>query len=230
MEQPVQADLAPFEAATSVAGRRWQLGLFMVTTLTFSSTEKMAAVIESFLRVIETKDWKLRRHCERVAVLAGLVTSHLPLTEAERQLLRHGALLHDIGNIGIPDTILLKPGGLTEVELDEVKLHPIIGEYMVSPLESCDAIRPFIRSHHEKLDGSGYPDGLIGDEIPRLVHILSVIDVYDSLRSERAYRHAFTHEEALRILRKEVIVGWWNADIVDLLAQRKVAESALGSL
>ena len=190
-----------------------------------ATTEELPNVVEAFLRLLEAKDFRLRRHSERVAQLVEKVTAHLQFSDEERAQLRFGALLHDIGNIGIPDTILLKPGGLTDIELDEVKLHPIIGEHVVSSLKNCDNLRPFIRSHHEKLDGSGYPDGLTEKQIPYSVCVLAVADVYDSLRSERAYRAAFSHQEALAILQKEAASGWWNASVVQALAQNKIADN-----
>ena len=190
-----------------------------------AATEEFSLVIEALLRTLEAKDLKLRRHSERVARFAGHIAAQLQMTDEERDNLHHGALLHDIGNIGIPDTILLKPSGLSQMEFDEMKLHPIIGQQIVKPLKSSAGLRPLIRSHHEKMDGSGYPDELSGDEIPRLVRILSVVDVYDSLRSERAYREAFGHEAALEILQQESTRGWWDASIVDLLAHMEVAES-----
>lgn len=196
-----------------------------MSMLPSSTLEEFPRVVEAFLRTLEAKDLKLRRHSERVAKFAGHIAAQLQMTEEELHQLHFGALLHDIGNIGIPDTILLKPGGLTQMEYDEMKLHPIIGQQIVKPLENSAALRPLIRSHHEKLDGSGYPDGLAGDEIIRAVRILSVVDVYDSLRSERAYREAFSHEAALDILRQEAERGWWDAAIVDLLAHMEVAES-----
>jgi HD-GYP domain-containing protein (c-di-GMP phosphodiesterase class II) len=190
-----------------------------------SLTEAFAKVAEALLRTIEAKDLKLRRHSERVAKFALHLGTQMQLSEDECEALRYGALLHDIGNIGIPDSILMKPSGLTQMEFDEMKLHPIIGLQIVKPLAGSEQLRPLIRSHHEKLDGSGYPDGLAGEEIPTLVKILSVVDVYDSLRGERAYRDAFSHEAALEILQKEAERGWWDAAIVDLLAHMEVPES-----
>lgn len=186
--------------------------------------EDFDRVVQSLLTAIEAKDLKMRRHSERVAKFATHIASQLQLSKHELEQLRHGSLLHDIGNIGIPDSILLKPTGLSQMEFDEMKLHPIIGAQIVRPLKAAADIRPLIRSHHEKLDGSGYPDGLAGDEISQLVKILSVVDVYDSLRSERAYREAFTHENALEILTKEVERGWWEARLVELLFDLEVAE------
>jgi putative two-component system response regulator len=197
----------------------------MVESPLSSSTEAFTRVIESLLRTQEAKDLKLRRHSERVAKFALQLSEQLQLSTEECDALRYGALLHDIGNIGIPDSILLKPSGLTQMEFDEMKLHPIIGQQIVRPLAGAEVVCSLIRSHHEKLDGSGYPDGLSDEEIPLLVKVLSVVDVYDSLRGERSYRDAFTHETAIEILQQEVGRGWWDAALVDLMIHLKVPES-----
>ena len=186
--------------------------------------EEFEAVVQSLLTAIEARDFKVHRHCERVAQFADSIAAQLQVSAVERQRLRYGALLHDIGNIGLPDSILYKPSALSKLEFDEVKLHPIIGEQIVRPLTGAGVLRTLIRHHHEKLDGSGYPDGLIGDEIPLTVKILSVVDVYDSLRSERPYREAFSHEGALDILLNESERGWWDAEIVALLAELNISD------
>ena len=169
------------------------------------------------MTAIEARDMKLRRHSERAADFADQIAVQMNFSDADRQTLKWGCLLHDIGNIGIPDSILLKPTGLTAWEFDEMKLHTIIGEQICRPIEALAPALPLIRSHHEKLDGSGYPDAIGGDEIPLMVRVLSVCDVYDTLRIERVYRDAFTHEQALEILRKEVERGWWDAKVVEHL-------------
>lgn len=175
-------------------------------------------VLQALLTAIEAKDFKARRHSERVAIHSAQLAERLELTSDERAQLRIGSLLHDIGNLGIPDAILLKPGGLSPLEFDEMKLHPIIGEQICRPLKYIPGVLPLIRNHHEKLDGAGYPDQLAGDEISLLTRILSVADVYDTLRIERAYRHAYDHEESIAILRGEVARGWWDSNVVELLA------------
>jgi putative two-component system response regulator len=177
------------------------------------------------MTAIEARDYKLRRHSERVAKYAGEVADALGMDANVHQLLTYGCLLHDIGNIGIPDSILLKPTGLTAWEFDEMKLHSIIGEQICRPLNSLDEVLPLIRNHHEKLDGSGYPDGLRGADISLPLRILSVTDVYDTLRCERAYRDAFTHEEAVNILREEAKRGWWDEHIVNRLADLTAPQS-----
>ncbi len=170
------------------------------------------------MTAIEARDADLRRHSERVARYAVQVAQSLELDAQAQHQIYLGALLHDIGNIGIPDSILLKPSGLTSWEFDEMKLHGIIGETICRPLPELAFALPLIRSHHEKLDGSGYPDALQGEQIGLAVRVLSVCDVYDTLRCERAYRDAFTHEQAIEILQQETKRGWWDAQIVDRLA------------
>ena len=179
--------------------------------------ETLEAVIETLMTTIEARDMKLRRHSERIADFADQIAVQMNLGDADRQILRWGCLLHDIGNIGIPDSILLKPTGLTAWEFDEMKLHTIIGEQICRSIVALTPALPLIRSHHEKLDGSGYPNQLGGDEISLAVRILSVCDVYDTLRIERVYRDAFTHAQALDILRREVERGWWDAQVVEHL-------------
>ncbi|RYX82347.1 HD domain-containing protein [bacterium] len=193
--------------------------------LSFSSTEHIEALVESLLTCIEARDATLRRHSERVARYSDHIALAFDLDTEARQQLVLGSLLHDIGNIGIPDSILLKPTGLTKWEFNEMRLHPIIGEQICRPLGALFPALPLIRSHHEKLDGSGYPDGLKGDEISLVVRILSVTDVYDTLRCERAYRDAFTHEQALEILEGEAARGWWDTEIIARLGNVTAPES-----
>jgi putative two-component system response regulator len=197
-----------------------------VSSFIFSSEqEPMEAVVEALLMAIEARDATIRRHSERVARYSEHIALGLGLDAPALHQLALGSLLHDIGNIGIPDSILLKPTGLTSWQFDEMRLHPIIGEAICRPLACLAPALPLIRSHHEKLDGSGYPDRLKGDDIPLVVRILSVTDVYDTLRCERAYRDAFSHEQALEILEGEVKRDWWDAEIVSRLAHVTAPES-----
>jgi putative two-component system response regulator len=181
------------------------------------TVDTIAQTVQALLSATEAKDFRIRRHSERVAGYANQVAEHLQLSDEDRSTLFYGSLLHDVGNIGIADSILLKPSGLSDWEFDEVRLHPIIGEQICKPLRSAQKLLPLIRSHHEKMNGSGYPDNLAGEQIPYLVRILSVIDVYDTLRSDRAYRGAFGHSDAVDILRQEVERGWWQQEVVALL-------------
>lgn len=179
----------------------------------------LEATVEALMTAMEARDADLRRHSERVAQYATQVALNMGLDALSQHQIHLGALLHDIGNIGIPDSILLKPTGLTSWEFDEMKLHGIIGETICRPVSGLAPALLLVRSHHEKLDGSGYPDALQGDQITIGVRILSIADVYDTLRCERAYRDAFTHEQAIEILHQEARRGWWDAQIVDRLAE-----------
>lgn len=128
--------------------------------------------------------------------------------------MRLGCLLHDIGKVAVPGSIVLKPGRLNPQETEIMRQHPVIGEQICAPLKLFRPILPIIRHHHERMDGSGYPDGLAGEEIPLKARILRVADVYDALINERPYREALTSEEALKILRQEAAYGWMDVALV----------------
>ncbi len=198
--------------------------------MSISAQEPVDLIVQSLLTAAEAKDFRIRPHSERVARYAVELAEKLGIDDITRHHLNLGALLHDIGNIGIPDSILLKPSGLADWEFEEMKMHPLIGVQICKPLPSLSGVLPLIRSHHEKLNGSGYPDGLKGDAIPLSVRILAVVDVYDTLRSDRAYRSAFAHDDAMGILRKEIEKGWWQADIVEMLGELSTPQSDFASL
>jgi putative two-component system response regulator len=122
--------------------------------------------------------------------------------------------LHDIGKVGIPDAVLLKQGRLTPAEWEIMQQHVLIGETICQPLRTMRGVVPIIRHHHERWDGSGYPDGLVGDDIPWLAQIFQILDIYDALTSDRSYKDAVSSENALAILKQEVERGWRNPDLV----------------
>jgi putative two-component system response regulator len=153
---------------------------------------------------IEARDPTTRGHCERLASRAVLVGGALGLSQEDRDALHRGGYLHDLGKVGIPDSVLLKAGRLTEVEFELMKRHTEIGDALCAPLQSLRDVRPIVRSHHERLDGSGYPSGLRGDEIPVLAQIVGIIDVYDAMTSHRPYRSALDPEAAMRFLVEEM--------------------------
>jgi putative two-component system response regulator len=173
-------------------------------------------VVFAFARAVDAKSPYTRGHSDRVMRYALLLADRLALPPAERQVLRRGAILHDIGKICVPDAILNKAGPLTPEEYAVIREHPEQGVRMVEALESVRDVIPLIRWHHERADGRGYPDGLVGDRIPLLVRALSVADVYDALRSDRPYRSGLPVEECLRILRKDAAEGGLDAELVDL--------------
>ena len=125
-----------------------------------------------------------------------------------------GGYLHDLGKIAVPDRVLLKPGPLGEDEKTEMRVHALKGSELVIGLRSLDAVRPIMRHHHERWDGSGYPDGLRGEAIPLGARIISVVDVYDALHTTRPYRPALSHDEAVRVLSRETDAGCWDPHVV----------------
>jgi len=174
------------------------------------------AVVFALARTVEAKSPYTAGHSERVTRYALGLADAVQLSRAEREVLRKGALLHDIGKISVPDAILDKPGKLTTAEFEVVKGHAAQGAHIVEPLHALRETVPLIRWHHERLDGKGYPDGLRGEQISLLVRILSVADVYDALSSERPYRQSIPHERCLEMLRENAQGGGLDGELVSL--------------
>jgi putative two-component system response regulator len=172
-------------------------------------------VVFAFAQAVEAKSPFTRGHSQRVMNYALALAQGLNLSSDQMETLRKGALVHDIGKICVPDAILNKPGSLTDEEYDIMKLHPMQGVKIVEPLDSLKDVIPLIRSHHERLDGSGYPDGLCGEEIPLLVRVLSVADCYDAMSSRRPYRGPLSHAECSRILRADALAGKLDSAMVE---------------
>ncbi|RUT06237.1 hypothetical protein DSM106972_034430 [Dulcicalothrix desertica PCC 7102] len=175
-------------------------------------------VLFSIARAIESRDPNTGDHCERLIQLGKAFGEYLKLSRNEIRDLMWGGNLHDIGKVGIPDAILLKQGKLTDEEWKTMRLHVLIGEQICQPLRSTRGVIPIIRHHHERWDGSGYPDGLKGDEIPKLAQIFQIIDIYDALTSERPYKKAYTSEEALSTMEEETKRGWRNPELMKKFA------------
>jgi putative two-component system response regulator len=173
------------------------------------------AVLFSLALSIEAKDPYTGGHCDRLAEYSTKMADKLGLPEHLRVALRRGGLIHDIGKLAIPENILLKPGPLTPEERKTMEQHSVAGERICSPLRSFRHVLPIIRHHHEKWDGSGYPDGLKGEKIPLTARILQVTDVYDALTTDRPYRKAFSSEKAFEIMRDEMKRGWWDKFILE---------------
>ena len=149
---------------------------------------------------LEPKDVYTRGHSVRVSQLARQMALRAGLPHAAAETVGQAALLHDIGKIGVPEGILRKPGPLTAEEWEIMRRHPVTGAQIVAPLEFFDQGAVILRHHHERLDGSGYPDGLTGDGIPLGARIVAVADVYDALTSGRPYRASLSHADAIEIL------------------------------
>jgi putative two-component system response regulator len=173
------------------------------------------SVILSLARTVEARDAYTAGHCERMAGFAIAFGASLELSEDEIAALHRGGYLHDVGKVGVPDAVLSKRGPLTSDEFEAMKRHAVIGEELCGDLRLLRLVRPIVRHHHERYDGSGYPDGLAGDAIPLLAQVMHVVDVYDALTSDRPYRMALTPEAACAELVKEADRGWHRRDLVD---------------
>ena len=184
-----------------------------------SDLEQTQNVICALALALEAKDRYTRGHSQRVGDLARKFALHVGLRTMDAERIRTAGLLHDIGKIAVPESLLNKNGPLTREEFMRVIDHPVIGEEMVRPLTTLTAVLKMIRHHHERYDGRGYPDGLRGDVIPFEVRLLSIVDAYDALTSHRAYRPApLTHEAAIATLRRESAGGKWDPQMVEQFA------------
>ena len=172
-------------------------------------------VVFSIARSIESRDPNTGDHCERLVKMGKAFGEYLHLSRSEIRDLMWGGYLHDIGKVGIPDAVLLKKGKFTPDELEIMKQHVLIGEKICQPLRTMRGVLPIIRHHHERWDGTGYPDGLAGKDIPLLAQVFQIIDIYDALTSERPYKAAFSVEEALKIIAEETARGWRNPKLVE---------------
>jgi putative two-component system response regulator len=173
------------------------------------------AVLKSLALMIEVRDAYTEGHCQRLAQYGTELGTMLDLPDDDLEALARGGYFHDIGKIALPDSILLKPGALTRDEFERVKEHPVVGDRLCGDLRALSRVRSIVRHHHERLDGSGYPDGLRGDEIPLLAQIIGVVDVFDAMTTNRPYRAARTPEEALQELAADVKRGWRRSDLVE---------------
>jgi putative two-component system response regulator len=176
-------------------------------------------ILISLAEALEAKDFYTRGHSDRVAHIVILIGKQIGLSDRELEFMRKGSLLHDIGKIAIKESILLKPGKLTEEEMAHVRSHSARGYDICAPLKSLEPCLAIIRSHHERLDGEGYPDGLKGDEIPLTAKITAVADAYDAMTTDRPYRKGMSKETALKILENEIESGQWDPKVVKALLE-----------
>lgn len=183
------------------------------------SLDEAETILFALAQSVEQRDKYTGLHCERLAAYSIALGRTLGLSKAEQLSLYRGGYLHDIGKISIPDAILFKRGLLTEDEWKIMRLHTIRGEEICRPMKTLAPVLPIIRNHHERWDGSGYPDGLRGEEIPLLARILQVADIYDALTTARSYKPAFSHEDAIQIMLDEVGRGWRDPELVPLFAE-----------
>jgi len=177
--------------------------------------ESAESVILSLALTVEARDPYTDGHCQRLAEYASALGRALGLSNEEVGALHRGGYLHDVGKIGVADAILQKPTPLNSAEYAAMKTHTVIGERLCGNLRSLALVRPIVRHHHELLDGTGYPDGLVGDEIPLLAQIVGVVDAFDAMTTTRPYRAALAIEAACAELQRDVARGWRRHDLVD---------------
>jgi cyclic di-GMP phosphodiesterase len=189
--------------------------------------ENAETVLCSLATSIEAKDPYTVGHCERLSQYSVALADRLGLPDELKVALRRAGIVHDVGKVAVPEHILLKPGRLTEEEWRVMKQHPIVGENICRPLKSFRLVLPIIRHHHEKLDGSGYPDGLKGEQIPITARVLQAVDIYDALTTDRPYRKALPPDEAIAQVRDEVKRGWWDGAILGELEALIVGSAVL---
>jgi putative two-component system response regulator len=177
--------------------------------------ESAESMVVSLAMTIEARDAYTEGHCERLARYATALGRRLRLAEDDLAALYRGGYLHDVGKVAVPDVVLLKEGPLSTEERLIMQRHPVVGDRLCSGLRSLRRVRPIIRHHHERLDGSGYPDGLHGDAIPLLAQVISIVDIYDALTTSRPYRGTLGPAEACTQLAEEVRQGWLNRELVE---------------
>ena len=194
---------------------RTRLGVLLRVRLLLSQLERAEAVITTLALTIEARDPYTLGHCDRLSRYAVAVGEGLGLDPEMVRSLRLGGYLHDLGKIAVPDGILLKPGPLDPIEYERIRAHPGAGSDLVLGLRSMELVRPIMRHHHEKWDGSGYPDGLKGEAIPLGARIISVVDVFDALHTERPYKAALSRSEAVSTLIRETDLGYWDPRVVE---------------
>jgi putative two-component system response regulator len=176
----------------------------------------LAPTVASVLaNAIEVRDDSMEGHTERLASLALEIGRRRRLSEHDLEALELGAVLHDVGKIGISDSILMKPGPLTAEERTVMEAHPVIGDRMLAPLALLEPVRPIVRHHHERWDGGGYPDGLVGEEIPLLARIVAVADSIEAMSGQRPYRSPLTKEGVVREL-EHGRGRQWDPGLVDI--------------
>ncbi len=193
---------------------RARIGSLLRMKAFLDELEHAEAVLCAMGRSIEARDPYTAGHCERLADLGVALGQSLGLGEEHLTALRRGGFLHDLGKLTVPDAILLKNGPLTPEEQAVIRQHPVVGEEICRPLRTFQAVLPIIRHHHERLDGSGYPDGLEGEVIPMTARILQVVDVFDALTTDRPYQRARPRAAALEVLDAEVRKGWRDPEVL----------------
>jgi putative two-component system response regulator len=197
--------------------------------------DETEGILFALAQAVDQRDHQTAGHCERLAFISVAMGMAMGLDRPKLLALYRGGFLHDVGKVGIPDSILFKPGALTAEEWVTMRSHTVRGEEICRHLSSLQPVLPIVRHHHERWDGTGYPDGLRGKQISILARIVQVADIYDALISPRPYKCAFTPQEALRVMQEETDRGWRDPEIVSLFFKlhegvvSKIAEYTTGA-
>jgi response regulator RpfG family c-di-GMP phosphodiesterase len=215
-DQEIWPDPADLEDSTIASGR---------DDGSISETEGLLFALG---QAVEQRDHHLAGHCERLAFIGVALGMSLRLDRVSLLALYRGGFLHDVGKIGIPDSILFKPGTLTAEEWTIMRSHCARGEEICRHLKTLRPVLPIIRHHHERWDGSGYPDGLRQQQIPLLARVLQIADIYDALTSPRAYKAAYSADKALVIIKEEASRGWRDPELVEMFL--RVHKGALAKI
>ncbi|MGH7321067.1 MAG: HD-GYP domain-containing protein [Candidatus Rokuibacteriota bacterium] len=181
--------------------------------------EQAENMIASMALTIEARDTYTAGHCVRLARFAVELGERAGLGQGELEALRLGGFLHDLGKISVPDAILLRPGPLNPDEWRLMREHPVTGDRLARPMRTLGLVIPIIRHHHERMDGHGYPDGLVDSEIPLLARITAIVDVYDALRTRRPYKEPLSEVESVHALLEGARTGQLDPDLVRLFVE-----------
>jgi putative two-component system response regulator len=195
---------------------RAQVGAMLCYQHSMDRLEHSETLLFSLAQAVEQRDQYTARHCERLALFSVALGIAMNLPRTGILALHRGGYLHDIGKVGMPDSVLSKPGPLTGIEWDLMRTHSERGEQICRPMQCLEQVLPIIRAHHERWDGSGYPDGLRGQEIPLLAQIVQLADIFDALTTPRPYKPSYTTQEALTTMWRETHQGWRNPDLMHL--------------
>ena len=204
-----------FPKPVDFAELRTRVAALLRVKLLLDQLDRAEGVITTLALTIEARDTYTGGHCERLSRYAVAVGQALGVDQPGLRALRLGGYLHDLGKIAVPDGILLKAGPLDPSEQARMRTHAGVGADLVIGLRSLEDVRPIMRHHHEKWNGSGYPDGLKSEAIPLGARIISVVDVYDALHTMRPYKPALSHERAIEILLRETDAGFWDPRVVE---------------
>jgi response regulator RpfG family c-di-GMP phosphodiesterase len=182
------------------------------------SPDDTEGILFALARAVEQRDQVTLHHCERLALISVALGVAMKLDQTRLTTLYRGGYLHDIGKVGIPDSILIKEGPLTPSEWAIMQSHSTLGEEICGHMKSLGPVLPIIRHHHERWDGTGYPDGLKGERIPFLARVVHIADVYDALTNRRCYKNALSDEDAMQVIRVETRNGWHDPELAAMFA------------